>query len=76
MGNILYPVGNQVNPVGISCGQKVGLLYPVENISCGQHALQDIPTGYNTYYILWVYPVGNIEFYRCCCTGTVYVRVD
>ena len=27
--------------------------------------LQDIPTGYNTYYILWVYPVDHVT-HRIC----------
>ena len=65
MDYILYPVGINFYPVDISCGEHASLIYPLENISCGERRPQDISTGYTTHYILWVYPVGVSEFYRC-----------
>ena len=49
-------------PLFISCGEHMCLIYPVENISCGERRPQDISTGYTTNYILWVYPVECLSF--------------
>ena len=46
----------------ISCGQHVSLIYPVENISCGERRPQVFSTGYQDNYILWVYPVERLSF--------------